>query len=76
MIAESVCKLYGYEPFLFCGELILPDGHGGIKARYDPMKVALDFFTHTNDALFLMYGFNWVPEEPYWSRARKKLNYT
>lgn len=66
-------KLFGYEPFLFCRRLILPDGRGNIKAEYDPMKVALDFFTHDNDTLFDMYGFNWVPEEPYWSRARKEL---
>ncbi len=66
-------KLYQYEPFLFMGKLIIPDGNGGINGTYDPMKVALDFFTHSNDALFLMYGFNWVPEEPYYSKARKQL---
>lgn len=76
MIIESGRKLYGYEPFLFCGMLILPNGHGGIKATYNPMKVAIDFFTHNNDTLFVMYGFNWVPEEPYWSAARKILGYS
>lgn len=75
LIVKSGCGLYGYEPFLFFGKLILPDGHGGVKATYDPMKVAVDFFTHSNDTLFAMYGFNWVPEEPYWSRARKELGY-
>lgn len=68
-----VAKLYRYEPFLFMGKLIMPDGDGGVKGIYDPMKVAVDFFTHSNDALFMMYGFNWVPEEPYWSVARKTV---
>ena len=70
-----VKMLYTYEPFLFMGKLIMPDGKGGIKAIHDPMQVAVDFFTHSNDMLFAMYGFNWVPEEPYWSRARKELGY-
>ena len=65
-------KLYQYEPFLFMGKLIHPDGNGRIKGIYDPMKVAIDFFTHSNDALFMMYGFNWVPEEPYYTAARRK----
>lgn len=70
-----VNMMYRYEPFLFFGKVILPDGNGGIKGVYDPMKLATDFFTHSNDVFFEMYGFNWVPEEPYWSAARKKLGY-
>ena len=71
----TVKQLYKHEPFLFMGKLIMPDGKGNIKSTHDPMKVAVDFFTHDNDTLFYMYGFNWVPEEPYYTRARKLLGY-
>jgi hypothetical protein len=56
------------------GKVYMPDGSGKVKATYDPMKLAIDFFTHSNDCLFEMYGFNWVPEEPYYSKVRKYLD--
>ncbi|MFV0344226.1 MAG: hypothetical protein ACK5JH_15290 [Anaerocolumna sp.] len=69
-----VGKLYKHEPFLFMAKVYMPDGNGNIKGIYDPLKLAIDFLTHSNDCLFDMYGFNWVPVEPYYSRARKYLD--
>lgn len=53
------------------GKLVVRNGAGEVTETLDPLTVALDYFHYSNDAMFLMYGFNWVPTEPYYSTAKR-----
>lgn len=66
-ILNQMIKIPGIEN----EKLVVRNGAGEVTETLDPLTVALDYFHYSNDALFLMYGFNWVPQEPYYSIAKK-----
>lgn len=47
---------------------------GEFIRSYNADYLAEKFFTMSNDAFFVTFGFNWIPPEPYYTRARNKLS--
>ena len=56
------------------GTLYILDGEGRVQRRLDPLQTAIEWFQMSNDAFYARYGVNWVPKEPYYSQARRRVH--
>lgn len=61
------------KPVLEGDTVFVFDGSGKPLTSHPAIELAKQFFSMSNDSFYRVYGFNWVPPEPFYSRAKRQL---